>query len=132
MGRWQCISNKPLTIADTAHNSDGIKQIIKQLQHLNPSKVHMVFGMVRDKSIEPVLNLLPVNYQYYFVCPDLPRGLPANDLAETAAKFNLNGTAYASVWEGYMAAKNAANDSDLIYIGGSTFVVADFLKQYNL
>lgn len=132
MGRWQCISNKPLTIADTAHNSDGIKQIIKQLQHLNPSKVHMVFGMVRDKSIEPVLNLLPVNYQYYFVCPDLPRGLPANDLAETAANFNLNGTAYASVWEGYMAAKNAANDSDLIYIGGSTFVVADFLKQYNL
>jgi dihydrofolate synthase/folylpolyglutamate synthase len=132
MGRWQIISNKPLTIADTAHNSDGLRQIIKQLQHLNPSTVHMVFGMVRDKSPEPVLNLLPLNYQYYFVSPDLPRGLPANDLAQMASNFNIKGIAYESVWKGFIAAQQAAADSDIIYIGGSTFVVADFLKEFSL
>lgn len=130
MGRWQCISKSPLTIADTAHNRDGVIQVLNQLQLLNPTSVHMVFGMVRDKSAEPVLSLLPKAYKYYFVCPDLPRGLPAKELAQSAADFNLKGKAYESVWEGYIAARNHAADTDIIYIGGSTFVVADFLKQY--
>ena len=129
MGRWQIIKPKPYTVADTAHNLDGILQILMHIKSLKKQQVHMVFGVVRDKSIESILGILPNSFMYYFVCPELPRGLPAEELKALACSLHLEGEAYASVWEGYSAALSRATEADLIFIGGSTFVVADFLKH---
>jgi dihydrofolate synthase/folylpolyglutamate synthase len=127
MGRWQQISTSPRIIADTGHNEDGIHQVVHNLKGLQYNTLHMVFGTVNDKDITKILALLPKEAEYYFVKANLPRALDENELKTRAAKARLNGNAYATVEPGLKAAKKAYKKNDLIFIGGSTFVVADAL-----
>lgn len=129
-GRWQTLQEKPLVIADTGHNEDGIKQVLENIANVNYNKLHMVFGVVNDKDISKILQVLPKTAQYYFVKADIPRALDQNELAAQAHKLKLQGKAYATVEEGLKAAKKAAGKTDLIFVGGSTFVVADVLAVY--
>ena len=124
-GRWQVISRNPLAIADTGHNVDGIKEVVFQLRLMQFNQLHFVLGMVNDKSIEAVLNLLPRHATYYFCKADIPRGLDANVLAEQAFELGLRGRVYESVRSAYFSALNAARPDDLVFVGGSTFVVAE-------
>jgi dihydrofolate synthase/folylpolyglutamate synthase len=124
-GRWQILHKNPLTIADTAHNSDGIKMVVGQLATLRYEKLHMVFGMVNDKDAFAILQLLPKHATYYFCKPDIPRGHDENQLQEEAFKAGLNGKSYHSVRQAYNAAMNNAGGNDVVYVGGSTFVVAE-------
>lgn len=125
-GRWQVISQEPLTICDTGHNEDGIKQIVQQLRSLNRPAVHMILGVVKDKDVTKILGLLPPEYNYYFCQAHLPRALPAPELALMAQEFGLTGEAYPDVNLAYEAARQVAAPADVIFIGGSTFVVAEF------
>lgn len=126
-GRWQTLGKKPLIIADTGHNKAGITEIIQNIHNQKFKKLHMVIGMVKDKDISGVLQLLPQTANYYFCAPDLERALNANDLKQQAATSGLKGTAYTSVKAALKAAKNAASEHDLIFVGGSTFVVAEVI-----
>lgn len=126
-GRWHKLNDMPLTICDTGHNVDGIKAVIQQLKQMNYNKLHMVFGMVNDKEPYEILNLLPKNAEYYFCKPDIPRGMPEEILAEHAFKAGLNGKTHSSVMEAYNSARNNCGPDDLIFIGGSTFVVAEII-----
>jgi len=132
-GRWQTLSKKPLIIADTGHNEDGIKQVIKNIKQIPFKQLHMVIGMVNDKDVTTVLKLLPKKAKYYFVKASIPRALDAAELQKKASDVKLKGTYYADVKSGVEAAVANAGKSDLIFIGGSTFVVADALslKQFN-
>ncbi len=127
MGRWQILQKDPLTICDIGHNAEGISEVIKQLNSLEFNRLHIVFGVVNDKDVKGMLALLPMNASYYFCKADIPRGLDASVLKEMAAAFELNGDAYASVKEAKDAALIAASASDLVFIGGSAFVVAEVL-----
>lgn len=124
-GRWQVLSYSPLTICDTGHNVDGIKQILLQLQALHPKHVHMVFGAVNDKDVSTILDLLPKDYTYYFCQAQIPRALPAAELNQQATIAGLTGQAYATVAEAIAAARLKAQPDEVIFIGGSTFVVAE-------
>jgi dihydrofolate synthase/folylpolyglutamate synthase len=124
-GRWQVLSRNPLTICDTGHNIDGVRQVLKQLDSLNPRHVHMVFGAVNDKDISDILQLLPKHYTYYFCQAAIPRALPVEVLQEQARKVGLTGEAYTTVSEAVAAAKAKAAPDEVIFIGGSTFVVAE-------
>ena len=124
-GRWQVISNNPLTICDTGHNVDGVKQIISQLEALNPKQVHMVFGAVDDKDVTTILRLLPKAYRYYFCQAQIPRALPVGELHEKATSIGLQGEAFATVAAAIAAARGNASEDEVIFIGGSTFVVAE-------
>lgn len=125
LGRWQILSKTPLTICDTGHNVDGIREVVEQLKTYSFSKLHFVLGMVNDKDSKAVLELLPNNAIYYFCKANIPRGLDAQELQQKAFNFGLKGNAFSSVQEAYQNAKNAAQENDLIFIGGSTFVVAE-------
>jgi len=127
-GRWQQLSKNPLIIDDTGHNEDGIKQVLKNISNINYKQLHFVFGAVNDKDVSKILSLLPKKATYYFVKANIPRALDGNDLLTQAKKFKLNGAAYASVKEGINAAKKIYKKNDLIFVGGSTFVVADALN----
>lgn len=129
MGRWQVIQQQPLTICDTGHNKDGIEQVMRQLQSVSHHQLHIVWGMVRDKDISAVLKLLPQNAFYYFCNAQLPRALPAHELAGQANKSGLNGKVYNTVKDAYIAAQQQAKTNDVIFIGGSTFVVAELLTH---
>jgi len=126
-GRWHKISNMPLTICDTGHNIDGIQAVVNQIKQMNYNNLHFVFGMVNDKEPYDILNLLPKNASYYFCKPDIPRGMEEEMLAEHAFKAGLNGKTHSSVMEAYNSARNNSNPNDLIFIGGSTFVVAEII-----
>lgn len=126
-GRWQTLKEHPLTICDTGHNIAGITEVIQNIQSTPFDQLHMVIGMVKDKDISGVLQLLPEHAQYYFCEPNLERALSASELAEQAAKYQLKGNVFQTVAEAYQAAKAAAKPEDLIFIGGSTFVVAEVL-----
>ncbi len=126
LGRWQCLGEQPLIICDTAHNKEGISPILKQLESISKGKkLHIVWGMVSDKDHAPILQMLPKDTTYYFCRPDIPRGLDAASLLEMAQQFSLSGSAFTSVNEGLQAAKNLAMADDIVFIGGSTFVVAE-------
>lgn len=127
MGRWQTLSNKPLIICDTGHNEDGIKEVLKNIELSTFKKLHMVVGMVKDKDISKILGLLPKDAQYYFCQPDIPRAKSAVELHTEAMEFNLNGNYFESVQQALNAAKGNAAEDDLIFIGGSTFVVAEIV-----
>jgi dihydrofolate synthase/folylpolyglutamate synthase len=127
-GRWQKISEKPLIIADTGHNEEGILQITDSFKSLEYTHLHFIFGAVNDKDVSKILALLPKEATYYFVKADIPRALDEKELQQEAQKFKLKGNAYASVESGFKAAKKAAKKTDLIFIGGSTFVVGDALR----
>ncbi|CAG0970788.1 MAG: bifunctional folylpolyglutamate synthase/dihydrofolate synthase [Bacteroidetes bacterium] len=131
-GRWQTINTSPLIICDTAHNRAGIKEVVKQIRLTPHRNLHMVFGMVNDKDILPILKLLPKKAHYYFCKPSVLRGLESNILKHEAEKFNLKGEAFVSVEEATKIAIKKSKANDLIFMGGSTFVVADaliFLKK---
>jgi len=124
-GRWQKLSEQPLIICDTGHNISGITEVMQNILKTEYEQLHMVIGMVKDKDISGVLALLPKNATYYFCQPQLERALPASELAEKAKEHNLNGQFFDSVSIAIQAAKENATKDDLIFIGGSTFVVAE-------
>ena len=127
MGRWHTLNYNPQIICDTGHNEDGIKEVLKNI-HLTPHKdLHMVIGMVKDKDITKILSLLPQKAFYYFCQPNIPRAKPANDLQLEASKYGLNGAFYPTVQAAFDEAKKNAGKNDLIFIGGSTFVVAEII-----
>lgn len=126
-GRWEILNQKPLTIADTGHNAHGLNLVIQQLKKEKYNHLHIVFGMVKDKDRKPVIELLPQEAIYYFCQPNLPRALDSNALKEECELLGLLGQAYPSVQIAYEAAKENAKEDDLIFIGGSTFVVAEVL-----
>ncbi len=128
MGRWQVLGNSPLIVCDTAHNVDGIEQVVLQLNATPKKHLHIIMGMVADKNIEGVLQILPKeNTTYYFCKAQLPRALDENLLQAQAAKYYLNGETFATVPLAYESAIKNAEKEDMIYIGGSTFVVGDLL-----
>src|SRR5690606_27567186 len=112
---------------DTAHNSHGLKIVLKQIERQSHKALHVVFGVVNDKDLSDVLPLMPKNAVYYFCKPNIPRGLDANMLQAEAGKYNLDGAIYDSVAEAYNAALHNAAEDDFIFVGGSTFVVAEIL-----
>lgn len=126
-GRWEVINKKPLTIADTAHNSDGLSFVLEQLKLMPFRTMRIVFGVVNDKDIDHILSILPKNAEYYFCKADIPRGLEAKILNKKAKKHGLNGTIYSSVAAALKTAQNQAHQEDLIFIGGSIFIVAEVL-----
>lgn len=129
-GRWQIISHSPLTLCDTAHNEDGISSVLNQLKDLKAKRIHFVIGMVNDKSIEKVLNLFPKSELFYFCKAQIPRALDDNELSDRANAFGLTGKPYGTVINAYQTALNEAKEGEIIYIGGSTFVVGDFLAHH--
>lgn len=126
-GRWQQLGTNPKIICDTAHNKHGLEIVMKQLQREKFDVLHFVLGVVNDKDLDDVLPLFPKNANYYFCKPNIPRGLEASILAEKATNFGLNGKVFNSVTEAYVEANKNASQNDFIYIGGSTFVVAEIL-----
>jgi dihydrofolate synthase/folylpolyglutamate synthase len=127
MGRWQQLREHPTVICDTAHNSHGLQSVIAQIQSTSYDKLHVVLGLVNDKNLDEILPLFPKNAVYYFCRPDIPRGLDIEILQDYAGKYNLEGKSYASVSKAYAAAVEQAAMNDFIYVGGSTFVVAEIL-----
>ena len=126
-GRWQQLGENPTVICDTAHNAHGLKIVINQLKKEKYDQLHIVLGLVNDKNLTEILSLFPKNAIYYFCKPDISRGLDQLILKEKAAEFNLVGQTYISVSNAYQVAKENAGNNDFIYIGGSTFVVAEIL-----
>jgi dihydrofolate synthase/folylpolyglutamate synthase len=126
-GRWQQINENPKAICDTAHNSHGLKIVLNQIQKEKFDELHIVLGVVNDKDLDEILPLFPKNAKYYFCKPNIPRGLDADILHQKAKDFHLNGKVYNSVSNAYQEAMKIANENDFIYIGGSTFVVAEVL-----
>ncbi|HNP34030.1 MAG TPA: Mur ligase family protein, partial [Flavobacterium sp.] len=126
-GRWQQLGENPKIICDTAHNSHGLKIVLNQLKKETFDKLHFVLGVVNDKNLDEILPLFPKKAIYYFCKPDIPRGLDSEILKEKAAEYNLEGETYLSVSNAYQSAKQNAALKDFIYVGGSTFVVAEIL-----
>ena len=124
-GRWQRVSKNPDIFCDTAHNEAGINQVLVLLKNLSYRKLHMIWGMVNDKNVERVLAMLPKEAKYYFCKPDIPRGLDSKELLQNAEKVGFHGSDYSSVNTAIAAAKESASIDDLIFVGGSTFVVAE-------
>lgn len=126
-GRWELIANKPRVICDTGHNKHAIKSIVEQLEKEVYQRLWIVLGMVADKDIRAVLGLLPINATYIFCQASIPRAISASDLAEKAAMFDLKGQVIASPVNALKKAQELANEEDLIFVGGSTFTVAEVL-----
>lgn len=127
LGRWQILNKAPFTVCDTAHNSHGLKIVLNQIQKHQFETLHIVLGVVNDKDLDSILPLFPKNAKYYFCKPNVPRGLDAEILKQKASDFGLLGKVFDSVSEAYVNAKGIASKSDFIYIGGSTFVVAEIV-----
>ena len=126
-GRWQIISKKPYIICDTGHNQDGIKNITTQLKKIKFNKLHFIFGTVKDKKITEIIKLLPKEAIYYFCTAKIDRAFNASKLKAKSLEFNLQGNTYNSVRDAYQNAISNYKKDDLIFIGGSTFVVAEIL-----
>ena len=128
MGRWQTLSEKPLTICDTGHNVGGWEYISKQLEQ-TPGTLHIVIGMVGDKDVRKVVVMLPKRAKYYFTQASVKRAMPAAEFAEIARESGLEGNTYDTVANAYEEAGRHASENDTIFIGGSTFIVADMLEN---
>jgi len=126
-GRWQVLSKSPLTVCDTGHNREGLEYVMRQIQATRKQQLHIVIGFVNDKDLGSVLPLFPRDARYYFTRASVPRALDEKLLMTEAGRYGLSGSAYASVPEAVEAARTAAGPRDMIFIGGSTFVVADAL-----
>jgi dihydrofolate synthase/folylpolyglutamate synthase len=124
-GRWQILSRSPLTICDTGHNEAGLREVVDQISKTPHENLHFVFGMVNDKETVDILQILPKDATYYFCKADIPRGLDANELRARATGYGLAGQAFDSVKKALKAAQQHAGLNDLVFIGGSTFVVAE-------
>ena len=130
-GRWDVLREKPKVICDTGHNKEGIREIVKQLANEEFENLHIVLGTVNDKSITDILALLPKNAIYYYCQASVPRSLKVEELQKIAYKNSLKGSSFHSVGAAYADALKNAKTKDLIFVGGSTFVVADFLQYLN-
>ncbi len=126
-GRWEVLGENPLIICDIGHNRDGIIQVVEQLNQTPHNRLHFVFGMVDDKNILDMLALLPKDAVYYFCKADIPRGLDKQRLAAAGVRAGLQGKAFNSVKDAFEAAQANATMRDLVFVGGSTFVVAEVL-----
>jgi len=126
-GRWQQLSDQPLIIADTAHNKDGLKQTMQQVREQKYDKLYFVFGIVNDKDVEAILLLLPLEAKYFIAKPNIPRGMETDILAEKMTAFGFDFEICNSIPVAYEKAKVKAQANDMIYVGGSTFVVAEIL-----
>jgi len=124
-GRWEMLNKKPLTICDTGHNPEGIREVLKNIAAVHYRHLHFVIGVVNDKDISQILSMLPRDALYYFCKPDIPRGLEAESLKQKAESMGLKGETYPSVKAAFDTAQKNADDNDLVFIGGSTFVVAE-------
>jgi dihydrofolate synthase/folylpolyglutamate synthase len=125
VGRWQLLSTKPTTICDAGHNEDGIAEVIKLLESGSQEHLHFIFGTVNDKDLDKILTLLPKDATYYFCRAEIPRALDERELKEKAEKFHLKGDCYTSVKEALKFAQMNAGVNDLVFVGGSSFVVAE-------
>lgn len=128
-GRWQILSTDPLLICDTGHNEDGIREAMANIRAVAYKRLHIVIGAMRDKDLSRVLPQLPKEAIYYFCNPKMSRALPAQDLRDRAAEIGLKGTTYLSVSEALASAKACYKEGDLIFVGGSNFVVAEVLTS---
>jgi dihydrofolate synthase / folylpolyglutamate synthase len=125
LGRWQILAEKPLTIADTGHNEAGIKEVINQIYQTPHESLHFVLGMVNDKDISKILQMLPEKAIYYFCQAKIPRAMNVDELSDQARTFGLRGTVFNSVADALKAAQEKAKTNDLVFVGGSTFTVAE-------
>ena len=126
LGRWSVLGQSPLTICDTAHNKEGLA-IVLNIKSLNIPIMHFVIGFVNDKDIDLLINLFPEKAHYYFCSPSILRGLDANELKNKFRRKNRHGTVFSSVKDAFDQCKSIAKKDDFIYIGGSTFVVAEII-----
>jgi dihydrofolate synthase / folylpolyglutamate synthase len=126
-GRWQVLSTSPLTICDTAHNKEGLEYVMKQIQRIPKSSLHIILGFVNDKDLGLVLPLFPTDALYYFTKASVSRALSESLLKSEAAKYGLTGQSFSDVVTALDYARHNAKESDLIFIGGSTFVVAEVI-----
>jgi len=124
-GRWQILSTVPLTICDTGHNLEGLEYVVDQINRIPKSALHIVLGFVKDKDLGSVLPLFPVDALYYFTKASVPRALNEVDLKSEAEKYGLNGMSFPDVKTALASARKNAKNSDMIFIGGSTFIVAE-------
>lgn len=131
MGRWMITGESPRVVCDTGHNTGGIQYIVRQLAKEKYRRLHIILGFVKDKDITHILDMFPLYATYYFTNADIPRALPAKELKALATARGLDGNDYISVAEAYKAAMTATTPDDMIFIGGSTFIVADFLTLIN-
>lgn len=130
-GRWMEINDKPRVICDTGHNIGGFTYIVHQLKNENYTNLHIIIGFVNDKDIDHILEILPRNAKYYFTQASIPRALNCDTLSNKASEKGLYGGTFKSVVSAYQDAINKCADTDMVYIGGSTFVVADILSYLN-
>ncbi|MEG0499907.1 MAG: folylpolyglutamate synthase/dihydrofolate synthase family protein [Rikenellaceae bacterium] len=128
-GRWQKIADKPLTVCDTGHNEDGIRYVTRQLGHSKYNKLYIVIGFMADKDVRHILPMFPTAAHYLFAPASNPRTMTAQQLSDLAGEFGLKGEICVSVSDGYKKAKTYAKEDDMIFIGGSTFIVADLLSS---
>ena len=129
MGRWQKVNSHPTIICDTGHNTGGWKYLSRQLAKQVCNKMHIVFGMVDDKDINTVMDMLPTEAEYYFTKASSKRAINENKVLELGQEKGLKGTSYPTVKEAFEAAKGNAGEDDFIFVGGSSYVVADFLAE---
>ncbi len=130
MGRWMVLNKcNPRVICDTGHNIGGVTYIVKQLERENCKGLRLVLGFVSDKDVTKILSIMPKTAKYYYVKAEIPRAMECGELAVAAAAAGLNGTCCGSVAQGYAAAMRDSEDGDLVFVGGSTFVVADLLSS---
>lgn len=127
-GRWQILGKQPFVVCDTAHNTAGIIEVIMQLKKISGNMLHMIIGFVNDKDADKILSLLPQNAVYYFTRAGIPRALDESELRSQAAEHNLFGESFSTVDIAFDSATRKAGSEDVIFIGGSTFIVADFLS----
>ena len=127
IGRWTVLNKTPLTICDTAHNKEGLKIVINDVLNLNYSKMHFVIGFVNDKSLKDIVDFFPNNANYYFCKPSIERGLDSDELQSIFESKSRFGTSYKSVYEALKSAKENSKDNELIFIGGSNFVVSEII-----
>jgi dihydrofolate synthase/folylpolyglutamate synthase len=124
-GRWQILDHKPFTVCDTGHNKEGLEYVLRQIRNIPKTGLHIVIGFVSDKDISSILPLFPADAKYYFTRASVQRALDEKILKSKASEFGLHGNSYADVNKALKAARKMASKSDMIFIGGSTFIVAE-------
>ncbi|MBA4321987.1 MAG: dihydrofolate synthase [Odoribacter sp.] len=129
-GRWQILGRKPLMVCDTGHNREGLEYILRQINSIGKTRLHIVLGFVNDKDINAILPLFPKDAAYYFTKASVPRALDENILKTEASRFGLTGHSFDNVALAVQAARMSALKSDMIFIGGSTFIVGDLLQIF--